>query len=375
MAALKKVLIFYITERSGHHSAARAMAVAFGRLSPETQVICINAFRYLFPVAERITHKVYMSVIKRFPRLWEKMYDNPKFVGRTQGLQRWIYRRAVLKMKRLIESERPQAVIATQAFPCGVVAAYKKETGSDLYLAATLTDFAPHAYWVHDEVNLYSVASDESRELLVHRGADPKNVRVYGIPIDPRFSEPTDRREILANYGLSDTVPIVMVMGGGHGLGPIRNVLRRLDAADISLQFIVVCGINRKLYRWVRGVSWRHKVRIFRYTSEIDHLMSVASVLITKPGGITTAEALAKNVPMIIMSPIPGQEARNTRWLVRHGVAVEVHSADEVVSSVIHNIVTSRRRHGIFSILESTARLARPRSSAEIVQHVLERRT
>ena len=334
MAGKKKVLLLYITERSGHHSAALAVKKAILLKDPDCVCLCVNAFKYIFPIAERVIHLIYLSVIKRVPIIWESMYDNQKLFAKSGNIKNWIHNIAVKRLKRLLDDFQPDAIVCTQAFPCGIVADYKKVYSSEIPLIAVLTDFVPHSFWVYDTVDHYIVPCDKSKDLLIEKGVPKEKVQPLGIPIDPKFSEKPDKRELFANFGLQPDVPVIMIMGGGHGLGPIKDIIYELESAGRRLQLIVVCGINQKLYNWINKTSFKNRILNFKFTNQIDRLMSISSLIITKPGGVTTAEALAKNLPMIISNPIPGQESRNTRILVSNKAAVLLGSPEQVLSEV-----------------------------------------
>ncbi|MDD5138500.1 MAG: glycosyltransferase [Candidatus Omnitrophica bacterium] len=334
MLSGKKVLILYITERSGHHSAASALKRGFEVVDPSVTVRCINAFRYFFPVTEWLTHKVYLFVIKRVPSIWRFLYDRPSFVKKSDGFKTWLHRRAFDKLERLLREFSPDAVMCTQAFPCGILSAYKRERGGRFKLYGVLTDFAPHSFWVYDEVDFYVVASEQTRTELSRKGVSPDKIRVLGIPIDPKFSKHINAVDVRAQYGLDKDIPVVLVMGGGHGLGPIKQIIKELDECEMPMQMMVVCGLNRKLYRWMVNRRFQKRVLTFKYSNEIEQLMSAANLVITKPGGITTAESLAKGLPMVILNPIPGQEARNTDFLVDARAALSAASVLDVVPAV-----------------------------------------
>ncbi len=373
MTYRKRVLILYITERSGHHSAALALKSAFELKDPEGTVMCVNVTRHVFPFAEKVIHTLYMAVIKRVPKVWEKMYDNPKIVNNGKRLKNWIYALAVRRVDGLIKQFKPDAVICTQAFPCGIVAEYKNTISncSDLALLGVLTDFAPHAFWVHKNVDYYVTACDESRDMLKSRGIEPEKIKTFGIPIDPKFSHELNREELLNNYGFKSEEPVVMVMGGGHGLGPIKDILRELDTSRRRYQLIVICGLNKKLYDWIHGARLRSKILSFRYTDQIEKLMTMADVIITKPGGITTAEALAKKIPMVILNPIPGQETRNSDFLISKGAAVKIDKPDEIIPVLDALMKGSAKRAGILSLFKGFGGLSKPNASADIADFVL----
>jgi len=358
----------FITERSGHHSAARAICRAIEAVAPGSPITSLNAFRYVFPVADKIIHSIYMMIIRRRPMIWERMYDNPRLISRGNRIKKFVHRMAMRRIGRLIEQTRPEVVVCTQAFPCGLVAEYKRRSRRPLPLIAVLTDLVPNAFWVYDEVDTYVVACEEGREKLRREGVPSEKILMLGIPIDPVFSSRKPAEEVRERFGLSQDLPIVMIMGGGHGLGPIKSVIQQLDDSPVSLQIALVCGINKELYRWVRKQSFRHKIIAFQYVDHIDELMSVSAVLVTKPGGITTAEALTMTLPMVIMSPIPGQEMRNTQLLVKYEAARRAEGAREVCEAIMETLLMHKRRYGIFSFWYGMNRLARPHAAVDIAK-------
>ncbi len=367
------MLILYITERSGHHSAASALKKGFEIVDPSVTVKCINAFRYFFPVTEWLTHKVYLFVIKRVPSIWRFFYDRPSFVKKSDSFKTWLHRRAFGKLENLLGEFSADAVVCTQAFPCGILSAYKRERGGRFKLYGVLTDFAPHSFWVYDEVDFYVVAGEQTGQELSRKGVPPEKIRTLGIPIDPKFAKTVDAVEIRAQYGLDKDIPAALVMGGGHGLGPIKQIIKQLDECELPMQMMVVCGLNRKLYRWMVRQKFQKRVLIFKYTGEIDRLMSVANLVITKPGGITTAESLAKGLPMVILNPIPGQEARNTDFLVDSRAAFSAESVADVVPAVRCILAGGLSDREAPSHTNGCA-LAKPASSRDIAALVLNNR-
>ncbi len=363
-----RALMLYITEPSGHHRAAHSIARSIEAVAPGSTVTCVNAFRFVFPVADRVIHKIYLAVIKRSPGIWERLYDNPRMVSRSGRIKQAIHNMGMRRIGKLIAHERPDVVVCTQAFPCGLVAEYKRRHHRPLTLIGVLTDFVPHAFWIYDEVDYYMAGCEEAREKLRSDGVPLDKIFVPGIPIDAAFSQRKPVKEVLERFGLSGGFPIVMIMGGGHGLGPIQDVLEELDKSPVKLQIVLVCGINKGLFRWARRRTFRHKLAVFEYVDRIDELMSVAAVLVTKPGGITTAEALAMTLPMVIMSPIPGQEMRNTQLLVKYEAAVRAERPQEVFAAVMDILLMHKRRYGIFSFWYGMNRLAKPHAATDIAK-------
>jgi len=337
----KKVLLLFISEYSGHHCASRAIEKALRIIDPAVETLNINSFNYTNPVLEKVINQAYMGVVMRTPEVWEYLYDNPKILKSTQKLRAMIHRFNTGKLKSLLGEFRPDAIICTQAFPCGMIADYKKSLNIKIPLIGVLTDYAPHSYWVFNDVDKYIVPSSDTGKKLIDNGIDPARIEDFGIPIDPGFRDCRTKEELCGEMGIDPAVPCVLIMGGTQGLGPIKNVAKLLDASGLNLQVIIATGTNKKVYKWLKGRHFKKKFIILPFAGNVNELMRVATVIITKPGGITTAEALAAGVPMLILNPLPGQEAMNTRFLLKEGVAVKAEGPDDVVvilNELLYNV-------------------------------------
>lgn len=285
----------------------------------------INCFNYTNPVLEKVINSTYNKVIKIKPEVWEYLYDNPKIVRRSLKLRAMIHKFNSKKLKKMIYNFKPEAIACTQAFPCGMVADFKKTYDLDVPLIGVLTDYYPHSYWKYDNVDGYVVPSDQAKKRLVDNGVKKDRVHVFGIPISPTFSKPLDKNFILKSLNLQTNIPTILLMGGGQGLGPIEDLVFAINTIEGQFQVIIVCGTNKKLKKWLekRKTLFKKDMAIFGYTRQINILMDISDLIVTKPGGLTTAEALTKGLPLVIVNPIPGQEAKNTEFLLSAGVAVK----------------------------------------------------
>jgi processive 1,2-diacylglycerol beta-glucosyltransferase len=168
---------------------------------------------------------------------------------------------------------------------------------------------------------------------LISQGVPPDRIKAHGLPISEKFNRPVNQELVLRNLGLKPGLPKVLVMGGSLGLGPMKSVIRKLDKLPQPFDIVAVTGKNEELKERLtrKGRKLRHHTTILGFVDNIHELMDVAEMVVTKPGGITTAEALVKRVPMIIINPIPGQEAKNTEFLLSQNVAVEAENASDVM--------------------------------------------
>jgi processive 1,2-diacylglycerol beta-glucosyltransferase len=371
MQTPKKVLLLYISVLSGHHRAAMAIEKALHHFAPNTQVYSINAFHYTNPILERIINKTYNGIIKRTPEVWEYLYDNPKVVKNTQALKEMMHRYNSLKMKNLIDDFKPDVVACTQAFPCGMVADYKTTFKNSLPLMGVLTDFYPHSYWMYDAVDIYTVASQDAKDRFVSNGIPPEKIQVTGIPIDIKFSVQRDKKDISKRFGLDAFKKTVLIMGGSGGLGPIKKVVFALNKIRQDIQIIVVSGTNSRLNAYLnrRIKKMNKRVVVINYADNIDELMSISDIIITKPGGLTISEALAKTVPIIIINPIPGQESKNAEFLLKEGAAVKaLNERDAAI--LVDNLCSTELK--LESMKRNAQRIAMPYSAINTAKTILE---
>ena len=185
-----------------------------------------------------------------------------------------------------------------------------------------------------------------------------------------RFLRPTDKQAVLRELRLKDDLPKILVMGGSLGLGPMKSVIRKLDKLPQPFDILVVTGQNERLQESLarRGPKLRHQTKIFGFVNNICEFMDMAEMVVTKPGGITTAEALIKRLPMIIINPIPGQEAKNTEFLLSQQVAVKADNAT-AVSDYVDEFL--RNPEKLRQMRAAAARLGRPFAAEQAAREIL----
>ncbi len=368
----KRILFLFLTEHSGHHSAAKALEYAVQQRDGDIESMLLDSFSHANPVLSRMTFHTYLAMLKTAPEIWEFMYDNPEFKQRTTRIRELLNRGNSKKLQQVLADFAPDAIVCTQAFSCGVVASWKRATGNHgLMLVGVLTDFVAHRYWADDEVDLYIAPNDETKDSLLRQGVLAERIRVTGIPIAAQFAQQGNRDVALENFKLKPDLPKIVVMGGSLGLGPIKSIIRKLDTLPQPFDIIVVTGKNKRLRHDLqrRRRPRRHMTRVLGFVENMNALMEVAEVLITKPGGITTAEALSKHAPMIIINPIPGQEEKNAQFLLAHHAAVQATKAADVARHVDEFLRNPEK----LRLLRDGARvLARSQSAMEAADAILE---
>ncbi len=367
----KNILLLYITEVSGHHSASLAIEKSLKMLSPDSKIMNLNAFRYTSPISEKIVNRIYATVIKRTPKIWDFVYDNLQVKKSIDSFKNAINKLNSPKLKRLFDQFQPDVIVCTQAYPCGMVAEFKNAYQVKTPLIGVLTDYVPHAYWLYDNVNYYVCPSEEISHRLTKNGIPQHKIKPLGIPFDPAFTAAeVNKTAVLEKLGLAPEKKTVLIMGGGQGLGPIKTIVHSLDKVKADFQEIIVTGTNKKLYKSLKSGLKKHKKKIalLGYVHNVNELMSVSDLVITKPGGITTSEALSKKLPMLIIKPIPGQEANNTVYLTEQKAAIKVDKPQKI-NLIAEDLFNNPEKLKLLS--ESCGRISKPNAGLDIARFIL----
>jgi len=334
---MSRILICYLVRNSGHHSAARNVEAALHKLDPSVETMCVDLLAYTHPRWSAIIQKTYMVTIRRTPEVWEALYDRMWLEYLTRRIRHLVQRGNSKLLLRLMDSFQPDVAVCTQAHPLGVLGAYAERHRPDLPLWGVVTDYIPHRFWVVPWTVRYVVPNEAAAGRLVLHGVERQRIHPLGIPIHTGFV--TERNTQVSR----EDGRRVLVMGGSRGLGARYRTVRSIDQSSQDFTIDVVTGANRRLRaRLIRHRNdFRHPIRIRGYVKDAVALMHRASLLISKPGGLTSAEAMAVGLPMVLVRPLPGQEKGNTEVLVRHGAAVHV-SEDRDVTSVVNSLLANR---------------------------------
>jgi processive 1,2-diacylglycerol beta-glucosyltransferase len=239
-----------------------------------------------------------------------------------------------------------------------------------LPLIGVVTDFHAHSYWLHPDVDHYFVASQDTKTSMVARGISKEKIHVTGIPIHPDFAINTPRPKIRQSLGLLKNLPTILLMGGGHGLSPMDDILKELLKMTVPYQVIAVTGTNKKLSKKLfKKFSGAKHITLYNYRSDISRLMDASDILITKAGGLTSSEALAKGLPMVIVNPLPGQEEHNVRFLLKHHAAVLVNSMEEM-GGMVQKLLSDPSK--LETLSNNARQFGRPHASMDAAKLILE---
>ena len=257
--------------------------------------------------------------------------DRPKTAQLLNRVRNMFPSNSRVRFGRYVKQFRPEAVLCTHYFPLETLSHLRRRRGGPRPMAVSVvTDFEAHALWMDACVDLYCVAAEETKARLVARGVAEESVVVTGIPISARFSAGLDAKAVRKTLGLRDDLPVLLVPSGGFGIGPVEQILVELDKVDRPFQSVVVTGRNEELRQELAAQDRTHPTQVLGFVTNMHELMAVADVIITKPGGLTSSEALAMGKPLCILNPIPGQEAANSDFLLEHGAAMKVNRVEDL---------------------------------------------
>jgi len=365
------IMVLSAAAATGHLRAADALVSAF-----ETKGVTarhVEVLRYTNPVFRKIYSDLYVELMTRGPDLlgWlYKTFDRPwQFQKRRLALDR-LNTGPLLK---LIRQENPNLALCTHFLPAEILLYLRKKKTLDIPVGVVVTDFDAHAMWILQNVDWYFVACEETRVYLAALGIRPKTIFVTGIPIDPKFAIQKPKGETRINLGLDPDKTTLLVSAGGYGVGPVESLVRAIDKAQHPIQIVVICGRNKRLEDHLKDLSeTRHPVKIIGFTSEMESWMAASDLLVGKAGGLTSSEALARGLVLVIVNPIPGQEERNSDHFLEEGVGIRCNN----LPALAHKIDALLEDKERFSRMQQAVRrMARPDAASDVVSTVLGPRT
>jgi processive 1,2-diacylglycerol beta-glucosyltransferase len=330
-----RVLIFSATFGAGHVRAAEAIIEVIRAKEPNAEVIHLDFGEFWNKTINKVIKNTYIELIKHTPKLWGKFYYRTSKISTDSVFQRFLNRLGRRGFLEYILSLQPDLIICTYPTVAGILAHLRSKSILAIPLVTIVTDYTVHSQWIHAGVDLYIVGCQEVCDGLISRGIEKKKIKVTGIPVSPRFELPLERHDLYQKFDLEAERLTLLVMGGAYGvLGGAKIIGKIIAEAQASIQAIVVCGRDDKLFRSLDTVimETRNPIRRLGYVRNVEELMTVADLIITKAGGLTVSEALTKRLPILVYKPIPGQEEANALYIEKIGAGLVAESSEELES-------------------------------------------
>ncbi|PYE14781.1 monogalactosyldiacylglycerol synthase [Paraburkholderia silvatlantica] len=324
----KRILLLSVSAGAGHTRAAEAL-LAFAQAHPAGVVAAhLDVMDYVPATFRKLYTDLYIEVITSQPALWGYLYrktDAADPASLPQKVRRAVERLNCRALLAEIARYEPDAIICTHFLPAELLSREIRHGRVQAPVWVQVTDFDLHSMWVVPGMSGYFAASDEIAWRLRMRGVPAGSVNVSGIPIMPAFGQPLERVSCAAEFGLDPKRLTFLMMSGGAGLAGLETLAARLLEMDADFQLIALAGRNEAMLASLQALAAQYPGRLFPqgFTHRVERLMACADLAVTKPGGLTTSECLAMHLPMIVTSPIPGQEERNADYLLEQGVALK----------------------------------------------------
>lgn len=375
MNASPRILVLSASVGAGHLRAAQAVELAVREVVPQAAVRNLDVLELTNGAFRRLYGKAYLDLVNRAPHVLGYFYDlmdQPSGSGRNRGdsLRLAVKRLNLRAFIRFLKDGPWDLVINTHFLPAEIIASLRRKGELTVPQVTATTDFETHRLWVNQPCDHYFTATAEGAEYLIYWGIPRETVTVTGIPIHPVFSKPKDRDDCKQRLGISGDRPVVLQLAGGFGVGPVAKLFGALLDVEMPMQLVVIVGRNEAVKAQLEAVAppERHRVKVLGFTDQIDELMAVADLVVTKPGGLTTSEALARGAVMVIVNPIPGQESRNSDFLLENGAAIKVNNLGTLRYKVEMLLQDPAR---LARLKINVAKLARPRAAYDVVEHSL----
>lgn len=367
----QRILICSASVGAGHGRAAEAIVRALTQLAPGAQVEHVDVLNLTNRIFRRIYGQGYFDAIALAPQFVKFVYelaDRPSHWGDVvvNTIDRLNLRRFVDLLTR-----RPWDLVINTHFLPPMIVGHLREAG-ELHCPQMVvtTDFDVHRLWVAPRTEHYFTATEEGRVNLAAWNIPLERITASGIPIDPVFTEPRSVEQCRREHHLEGPEPVVLQLAGGAGFGPIAKVHQAILDVPRPLQIVSVCGRNEKLRKQLEDFPCppRHRRTVMGFTTQIDELMAAADVIISKPGGLTTSESLARGACMIVFEPIPGQEERNCDYLLEQGAALKVNNLASL-SFKLGELLNHPER--LARMRAAAARAGRPQAAFDVAQAAL----
>lgn len=347
------------------------MRAALEQADPTIETQTVDSYQYAASIFAKVVADGYIGMVKTVPQVYGYFYDRVERATHVPTMRRLVSRYTAGNLRKFVESYAPDLIVCTHAFPCGVMSEYKRQFDPTLPVVGIVTDFVVHPFWIYTNVDAYAVATPEMRAALLARGVREDRIVLSGIPVDPRFGAPRPNVDALrARLGLPRDRPVVLMMGGGVGIGPLEEMMRALGTIETPISAAVIVGRNLALERRVMSLAERtaYPLRVFGFVENVFDYMHASDVLVSKPGGLTSSEALAARIPMVLVKPLPGQEERNTRFLVSREAAIRARGAEQIASVVTDVLASSHLRERLGHQIEV---LRKPDAAHDIAERIV----
>jgi 1,2-diacylglycerol 3-beta-galactosyltransferase len=364
------IVFLFSDTGGGHRSATEAIIEAINTYFPnQVSTDMVDIFREYFPPPLSSAPEIYPP-LSRMPNVWRLGYRASDGRHRTELLDQafWPYiRRSIYKL--LEENPCDLLVSVHPLINAPMVRGLKKFNCP--YVTVVTDMVSTHSAWYSRKADLIIVPTELARQTALVNGIGPDQVKVIGLPVAQSFCKPfRDKEELKKAQNWPTDRPAILLVGGGEGMGPLEEVARSINEADLPASLIIITGRNRELKKHLENLSWNMPTYVYGFVHNMPDLMGAADAIITKAGPGTISEAFIAGLPIILYNRLPGQEEGNVAYVVEKGAGVwapQPELVTETLKNWVYHSELMRKTAGI------SAKLARPDAAKDIAQILIEK--
>ena len=364
-----RVLIVSVTAGYGHHASAKAVSDRLEHCG--ARVLTVDLFKYISKLLYDTIDKGYLLSVKYARKPYGQVYSalETNRTLRRLSIANIATDTIANRFLSYIEKFNPDVIVCTHVFPAMIMDELKSRGRLSAVTIGIITDFTVHPFW-DDVPNVeYIVVASELLTIRAKKhNIDPSRILPFGIPVQTKFTVSLDKAECRRELGIQEDRNTVLIMGGSMGSGNIEKLVKDMHASGLGLTMLCVCGNNKKLRARLSALEGRLPIKVYGFTDNVDVMMEASDCIVTKPGGLTVTEALCKKLPMILVNPLPGQEERNTEFLLNNGVAMNVTKSFPIGEAVFSMFSNNNR---LRSIQEALISVSKPNSTADLCNFIL----
>jgi processive 1,2-diacylglycerol beta-glucosyltransferase len=374
---MSKLLILGVSAGNGHMRAAQALEATARALPDAPEVTQLDAMRFVAAGFRTLYTDWYIKLINRHPELWAQVHhktDTTPHTAASQRLRRGIERLSSGALLGEVRRQKPDSIICTHFLPAELLMRELRAHRLDCPVWIQVTDYDLHNMWLVPEMAGYFAATEEVAHRMRARGLPAHRVHVTGIPVMPAFADADastlDRTNCARELGLDPQRQVVLVVAGGAGVGDLPTLVQRVLALGGDFQVIAVAGRNVEAKQSLDTLALQHPGRLLPmgFTDQMQKLMAASDLVISKPGGLTVSECLAIGRPMLLISPIPGQEEHNAGYLMEEGAAWLAYDAIGLEYKVLRLM---REPDKLAAMAARSRAIGKPQAARDVLAHVL----
>ncbi len=370
---IPRLLMLYASAGAGHMQAAKALKEVCDQKKIAVAET-VDMLDYAPGYFKKLYKGSYLEIVKRIPELWGYLYDRSykfKKANITTHLHHLVGNMHIASLLKYVKEFKPDALVFTHFLGWDALGSLKRLKFFNIPFYCVVTDFAVHSLWINRHVAKYYVASEGERRVLKLHKIKDSDIKLTGIPVDPKFAMSHNRNKLRKKLKISAVLPMILMISGRYNLQGYTHLLSSFKNVKDKLQIVVLAGRNKllanKMISIGKGLK-NIKVTVLGMVGNMHELMAASDIVISKPGGLTTSEVLASKTLMAIIDPIPGQEQRNSDYLLESGVAIRIHDM-ESGGQKIADLLTNKRRLNIMR--NHLKYISHPRAAYDIMDDIV----